>query len=54
MCADHKPGYVDGGRTGKILEIGCMGGKASFELAKYFDEVVGIDFTARLIQVGHR
>lgn len=36
----------------KALDIGCATGRASFELARYFDEVVGIDFSARFIQNG--
>jgi len=34
------------------LDIGCAVGRASFELAKYFKKVTGIDFSARLIKVG--
>ena len=36
----------------KALDIGCAVGRASFELAQYFDEVVGIDFSTRFIQHG--
>ena len=39
---------------GKVLETGCLGGRTSFELARHFDEVVGVEASARLIQVGHR
>jgi 5-histidylcysteine sulfoxide synthase/putative 4-mercaptohistidine N1-methyltranferase len=38
--------------TGKALDIGCAVGRASFELAKHFDQVTGIDFSARLINLG--
>lgn len=37
--------------TTSILDIGCSVGRASFELAKTFDKVVGIDFSARFISV---
>lgn len=37
-------------RRGKALELGCGTGRLSFELAKHFDQVDGIDFTARHIQ----
>jgi len=37
---------------GKALDLGCAVGRASFELAKSFDEVTAIDFSARLINVG--
>ena len=36
----------------KALDLGCLVGRASFELAKDFDEVIGIDFSANLISVG--
>ncbi len=38
----------------KALDIGCAVGRSSFELAKYFDEVDGVDFSSRLIGVGTR
>ncbi len=34
----------------KVLDLGCGGGRLSFELAKSFPHVDGIDFTARHIQ----
>jgi 5-histidylcysteine sulfoxide synthase/putative 4-mercaptohistidine N1-methyltranferase len=37
---------------GKALDLGCAVGRASFELAKQFDHVIGIDFSARLINLG--
>ena len=40
------------GRFGKALDLGCATGRASFELARAFTQVVGIDFSARFIQVG--
>lgn len=36
----------------KALDIGCATGRASFELAKSFDNVEGVDFSARFIGVG--
>ena len=38
--------------TTKALDLGCATGRATFELAKTFDEVEGIDFSARFVQVG--
>ncbi len=38
--------------TSKVLDIGCSVGRTSFELAKTFDHVDGVDFSARLIQQG--
>ncbi|MEA3372986.1 MAG: 5-histidylcysteine sulfoxide synthase [Campylobacterota bacterium] len=34
------------------LDLGCATGRTSFELAKFFNKVTGIDFSARFIQVG--
>jgi 5-histidylcysteine sulfoxide synthase/putative 4-mercaptohistidine N1-methyltranferase len=36
----------------KALDLGCAVGRASFELARHFDHVSGIDFSARLINLG--
>lgn len=36
----------------KALDIGCASGRASFELARHFDQVTGIDFSARFIGQG--
>jgi len=36
----------------KALDLGCAAGRASFELARYFDHVTGIDFSARFIGLG--
>ena len=38
----------------KALDLGCATGRASFELAKYFDAVEGVDFSARFICVATR
>jgi len=36
----------------KALDLGCSVGRASLELARGFDHVTGLDFSARQIQVG--
>jgi putative 4-mercaptohistidine N1-methyltranferase len=36
----------------KALDLGCASGRATFELAKYFDQVTGVDFSARFITQG--
>jgi 5-histidylcysteine sulfoxide synthase/putative 4-mercaptohistidine N1-methyltranferase len=36
----------------RALDLGCASGRATFELAKHFDEVVGVDFSARFINQG--
>ena len=44
--------YLKDIKTSKALDLGCSVGRASFELAKTFDEVMGIDFSANFINVG--
>jgi len=34
------------------LDLGCATGRATFELARHFEHVTGIDFSARFIQLG--
>lgn len=41
-------------KTTKALDLGCATGRTSFELAKTFDEVDGIDFSVRFIKVGSK
>ena len=36
----------------KALDLGCATGRATFELARHFDKVTGIDFSARFIGLG--
>ncbi len=36
---------------GNALDIGCATGRASFELARHFDSVTGMDYSARFIDV---
>lgn len=36
---------------GHALDIGCATGRASFELARHFDRVIGMDYSARFIDV---
>ena len=38
--------------TTKALDLGCATGRASYELAKTFDLVEGVDFSTRFVQVG--
>ena len=39
-CADHA-----GSSSARALDVGCAVGRASFELSRYFDETVGVDFS---------
>ena len=52
-CAQHciSAAQASGisGDGSRALDLGCAVGRSSFELAKYFDQVVGLDFSARFI-----
>ncbi len=37
-------------KKGKALDLGCAVGRTSFELAHEFDEVIGLDLSARFIE----
>jgi len=39
------------GNTGRALDLGCKTGRSTWELARTFDEVTGLDFTARNIRL---
>jgi putative 4-mercaptohistidine N1-methyltranferase len=40
--------------TTKALDLGCATGRATYELAKTFDSVEGIDFSVRFVGVGSK
>lgn len=40
------------GARGRALDIGCSVGRSAFELARVFDAVDALDFSARFVQVG--
>lgn len=50
-CADICRKVSEGRSRKKALDLGCAVGRATFELAKTFDSVTGIDFSARFIRV---
>ena len=41
--------YVQVGLPSRALDIGCAVGRSTFELAREFDEVVGMDFSSAFI-----
>ena len=49
LCA----AFNQGRPARRALDLGCATGRATFELARHFDHVTGIDFSARFIRVGH-
>ena len=38
----------------RALDLGCSVGRSTFELASHFDQVTGIDFSTRFIDIAHR
>ncbi|RLA72247.1 MAG: SAM-dependent methyltransferase [Epsilonproteobacteria bacterium] len=51
-CAEFAIEYTKGTEQKFALDLGCATGRATFELARAFDHVTGVDFSARFIQVG--
>ena len=51
LVAQLKP-HLAGRPTRRALDLGCASGRASFELARYFEHVTGVDFSARFINQG--
>jgi len=49
-CARIVLEYMKDKPKTKALDIGCAIGRSTFELARGFDEVIGVDFSARFIQ----
>lgn len=43
---------MQGKSTGKALDLGCACGRSSFELARQFNSVEGVDFSANFIRLG--
>jgi 5-histidylcysteine sulfoxide synthase/putative 4-mercaptohistidine N1-methyltranferase len=43
--------YMEGRSTKRALDLGCATGRSTFELAKKFDFVTGLDFSARFIRI---
>jgi 5-histidylcysteine sulfoxide synthase/putative 4-mercaptohistidine N1-methyltranferase len=48
ICFEHTAGRP----RGKALDLGCAVGRSTFELAREFDDVLGLDFSARFIRIG--
>ncbi len=51
MLVNHLLPYLERIKTRKALNIGCKTGRTTFELARYFNSVSGLDLTARLIRI---
>jgi 5-histidylcysteine sulfoxide synthase/putative 4-mercaptohistidine N1-methyltranferase len=42
--------YAENGALKRAFDIGCATGRCSFELSKYFKQVVGLDYSTRFIK----
>ena len=49
-CIETMLPHTKGMKTERALDLGCATGRSSFELAKVFDHVDALDFSARLIE----
>ena len=49
-CAKIALEYMKDKPRAKAFDIGCAIGRSTFELARGFDEVIGVDFSARFVQ----
>jgi len=50
--ADISLQAMEGKTTGKALDLGCACGRSTFELARAFDKVEGVDLSANFIRLG--
>ena len=48
-CVSESISRIEPSKRARALDLGCAVGRSSFELGRSFDEVVGIDFSARFI-----
>lgn len=49
-CISAAREYIKDHKTNRALDMGCATGRSSFELAKIYDHVDAVDFSARLIE----
>jgi putative 4-mercaptohistidine N1-methyltranferase len=53
-CVDLAVSKLPHGQNTRALDVGCAVGGMSFELAKYFKEVVGIDFSHAFVDASNK
>ncbi len=49
-CAELCLSYMEGRASTRALDLGCAVGRSTFELARGFSAVTGVDFSARFIE----
>lgn len=54
LCVDAYASHCAGEPARHALDLGCATGRSTFELARVFERVTGLDFSARFIQVGEQ
>ena len=53
-CANDGPDCLKLADRGRALDLGCAVGRSTFELARRFEEVIGIDYSQAFIDAGNR
>jgi 5-histidylcysteine sulfoxide synthase/putative 4-mercaptohistidine N1-methyltranferase len=54
VCAEICLRHLKGKPKNRALDLGCSVGRASFELAREFSSVNGLDFSARFIRIAYQ
>jgi len=53
-CVSESLQHIDLRRRERALDLGCAVGRSSLELGRHFEEVIGVDFSARFIAEAER
>jgi len=53
-CVSETLRHIELPRRSRALDLGCAVGRSSFELGRHFNEVTGIDFSARFVEEAKR
>jgi putative 4-mercaptohistidine N1-methyltranferase len=53
-CVSEPLKHIALAKRARALDLGCAVGRSSLELARHFDDVVGIDFSARFVAEAER
>jgi putative 4-mercaptohistidine N1-methyltranferase len=53
-CVSESIKHLDLRQRNRALDLGCAVGRGSFELARHFDDVLGLDFSTRFVDEAER
>jgi putative 4-mercaptohistidine N1-methyltranferase len=53
-CVSESLRHIELRKRGRALDLGCAVGRSSLELGRHFDDVLGIDFSARFVAEAQR